>query len=73
MDIFGPRALFAYTAAIQIVFMIYTIHRLTVRAAVPLEERNWRFRPLLRTSAYFSKLAAPPPSDPPKKDRETPR
>jgi MFS family permease len=68
IDHFGPKALFAYTAAIQVVFMIYTLYRLTVRAAVPVEERNWRFRSLLRTSAYFTRLAAPPASERDKKD-----
>lgn len=61
IDQFGPKALFSYTAAIQIVFIAYTIYRLQVREGVPVEERNWRFRSLLRTSAYFQKLAAPPP------------
>ncbi len=70
IDVFGPKALFAYTAAIQIVFMIYTIYRLTVRAGVPPEQRNWRFRSLLRTSAYFTKLAAPPSPDQDKKRPE---
>ena len=69
IDQFGPKALFSYTAAIQIVFIAYTIYRLQVREGVPVEERNWRFRSLLRTSAYFQKLAAPPP---PKKDGQEP-
>lgn len=69
IDQFGPKALFIYTAAIQIAFMLYTIYRLTVRPGVPLEERNWRFRSLLRTSTYFSKLAAPP-ADQGEKDKQ---
>lgn len=69
IDQFGPKALFSYTAAIQIVFIAYTLYRLQVREGVPVEERNWRFRSLLRTSAYFQKLAAPPP---PKKDGPEP-
>ncbi|MCZ7467789.1 MFS transporter [Agrobacterium sp. O3.4] len=69
IDQFGPKALFSYTAAIQIVFIAYTIYRLRVREGVPVEERNWRFRSLLRTSAYFQKLAAPMP---PKKDGTEP-
>ncbi|WP_262525211.1 MFS transporter [Agrobacterium tumefaciens] len=69
IDAFGPKALFAYTAAIQIVFIAYTIHRLRVREGVPVEERNWRFRSLLRTSAYFQKLATP---GRPKDDSEKP-
>lgn len=70
IDQFGPKALFSYTAAIQIVFIAYTIYRLRVREGVPVEERNWRFSSLLRTSAYFQKLAAP---SPPKKDGPTPK
>ncbi|UXS38987.1 MFS transporter [Agrobacterium tumefaciens] len=69
IDQFGPKALFSYTAAIQIVFIAYTIYRLQVREGVPVEERNWRFSSLLRTSAYFQKLAAAPP---PKKDEPEP-
>ncbi|MBB2904691.1 MFS family permease [Rhizobium sp. RAS22] len=69
IDQFGPKALFSYTAAIQIVFIAYTIYRLQVREGVPLEERNWRFSSLLRTSAYFQKLAAPAP---PKKNGSEP-
>ncbi|MCZ4430752.1 MFS transporter [Agrobacterium sp. SOY23] len=69
IDQFGPKALFSYTAAIQIVFIAYTIYRLQVREGVPVEERNWRFSSLLRTSAYFQKLAAAPP---PKKDGQEP-
>ncbi|MFK3778548.1 MFS transporter [Agrobacterium sp. NPDC089420] len=69
IDQFGPKALFSYTAAIQVVFIGYTLYRLRVREGVPVEDRNWRFRSLLRTSAYFQKLAAP---NPPKKDRPEP-
>ncbi|UXT48511.1 MFS transporter [Agrobacterium tumefaciens] len=69
IDQFGPKALFSYTAAIQVVFIAYTIYRLQVREGVPVEERNWRFRSLLRTSAYFQKLAAPAA---PKKDGPEP-
>lgn len=75
IDQFGPKALFSYTAAIQIVFIAYTLYRLQVREGVPVEERNWRFRSLLRTSAYFQKLAAPTPpqkADHPKKDEPEP-
>lgn len=75
IDQFGPKALFSYTAAIQVVFIAYTIYRLQVREGVPVEERNWRFRSLLRTSAYFQKLAAPaapkkngPEPNPPEKN-----
>lgn len=70
IDLYGPKALFIYTAAVQILFIGYTIYRLRMRAGVPVEERNWRFRALLRTSAYFSKLAAPAPKSPDKSDQE---
>ncbi|WCJ63417.1 MFS transporter [Agrobacterium tumefaciens] len=72
IDQFGPKALFSYTAAIQIVFIAYTIYRLRVREGVPVEERNWRFSSLLRTSAYFQKLAAPPPTKNDGKDPDPP-
>jgi MFS family permease len=70
IDIYGPKALFIYTAAVQVVFIIYTIYRLQMRPGVPVEERNWRFRALLRTSAYFSKLAAQPPKSRDKNDKD---
>ncbi|MDX3927218.1 MAG: MFS transporter [Shinella sp.] len=57
LDIFGAQALFIYTAAILVAFMIYTAMRMTARPAVPAEERHNRFRSLLRTSAFFNKLA----------------
>lgn len=70
IDMFGPKALFIYTAAVQILFIAYTIYRLRIRAGVPVEERQWRFRSLLRTSAYFSKLATPPPKSSDKTENE---
>ncbi|MNE45894.1 hypothetical protein D3C80_1402070 [compost metagenome] len=70
IDMYGPKALFIYTAAVQILFIAYTIYRLRTRAGVPVEERNWRFRALLRTSAYFSKLAGPAPKSPDKNENE---
>ncbi|MBB4954331.1 MFS family permease [Agrobacterium vitis] len=60
LDHFGPRALFFYTAIVLGLFIAYTTLRMTVRGAVPTETRRHRFRSLLRTSAYFSKLATPP-------------
>jgi MFS family permease len=65
LDKFGPQALFIYTSVIMTGFLIYTLYRISERATVPAGERQWRFRSLLRTSAYFSRLAAPPaePSD----------
>ncbi|QRM56873.1 MFS transporter [Sinorhizobium sp. BG8] len=57
LDHFGPQALFIYTAVILVAFMAYTALRMTARAPVPAEARSGRFRNLLRTSAFFTKLA----------------
>ncbi|MND66833.1 putative MFS-type transporter YcaD [compost metagenome] len=59
----GPRAFFAYTSFIFAGFLIFTIMRMGVRPPVPPSERHSRFRALLRTSAYFNRLAAPPEKD----------
>ncbi len=60
MDAFGPHALFAYTIVVLTFFVAYTLARIRARDAVPTEKRRMRFRSLLRTSAFFSKLATPP-------------
>ena len=60
LDIFGPPALFIYTAAVLAAFMLYTLQRMMARGAVPTGERSMRFRNLLRTSSFFNKLAARP-------------
>ncbi|MGL3606698.1 MFS transporter [Rhizobium sp. G187] len=60
MDAFGPHALFAYVIVVLAFFAAYTIARITIRDAVPTEKRRMRFRSLLRTSTYFSRLATPP-------------
>ncbi|MCO6177808.1 MFS transporter [Ciceribacter sp. RN22] len=60
LDHFGPQALFIYTTVVLGVFMVYTLLRMTVREGVPATSRRPRFRNLLRTSTFFSKLAAPP-------------
>lgn len=60
LDIFGPQALFIYTAAVLAAFMLYTLLRMTARGAVPAGARRMRFRNLLRTSSFFNKLAAAP-------------
>lgn len=60
LDHFGPQALFIYTTVVLGVFMVYTLLRMTVREGVPATPRRPRFRNLLRTSTFFSKLAAPP-------------
>ncbi|WEZ83855.1 MFS transporter [Rhizobium sp. 32-5/1] len=60
LDIFGPQALFIYTAAVLAAFMLYTVQRMMARDGVPAGERRMRFRNLLRTSSFFNKLAAAP-------------
>ena len=59
LQVFGPQALFLYTAVVLLAFMAYTALRMNVRPAVPAGERRSRFRNLLRTSFFFNKLAAP--------------
>ncbi len=58
LDYYGAPALFIYTAAVQILFMAYTVHRMFIRPPVPGETRKGRFVALLRTSAFFNRLAA---------------
>jgi MFS family permease len=60
MDAFGPHALFAYVIVVLTFFVAYTLARIRARDAVPTEKRRMRFRSLLRTSTFFSKLATPP-------------
>ena len=60
MEAFGPHALFAYVIVVLTFFAAYTLARIRARDAVPTEQRRMRFRSLLRTSTYFSKLATPP-------------
>ena len=59
IELFGPRALFLYTAVVLVAFMAYTVLRMRVRPAVPAgDRRRSRFMSLLRTSSFFNKLAA---------------
>jgi MFS family permease len=58
LEYYGPRAFFAYTSFIFLGFLVFTIRRMGVRPPVPPSERRSRFRALLRTSAYFNRLAA---------------
>lgn len=58
LEYYGPQALFMYTSAVLIGFMLYTLRRMAARPAIPADERRWRFRALLRTSAYFNRLAS---------------
>lgn len=63
LQYYGPRAFFLYTSFIFAGFLIFTLRRMQARPAVPAEQRTRRFRALLRTSAYFNKLAAPADKD----------
>jgi MFS family permease len=63
LEYYGPRAFFLYTSFIFAGFMLFTIRRMKARASVPPAQRKWRFRSLLRTSAYFNRLAAPADKD----------
>ena len=66
LEYYGPEAFFIYTSVIFAGFAVFTMLRMGTRPPVPPEERPRRFRSLLRTSAYFNKLAAPPdPEDRP--------
>ncbi|MFC6445454.1 MFS transporter [Shinella zoogloeoides] len=58
LQVFGPQALFLYTAVVLVAFMAYTVLRMSARPAVPAGARHSRFRNLLRTSFFFNKLAA---------------
>lgn len=60
MDAFGPHALFAHVIVVLTFFAAYTLARIRARDAVPTDKRRMRFRSLLRTSTFFSKLATPP-------------
>ncbi|MGK6312812.1 MFS transporter [Neorhizobium sp. DT-125] len=63
LEYYGPRAFFLYTSFIFMGFLIFTVRRMRARPSVPPSERPSRFRSLLRTSAYFNKLASPPDKD----------
>ena len=63
LEYYGPQAFFAYTSFIFLGFMIFTLRRMRARPSVPPSQRTWCFRALLRTSAYFNKLAGPPDKD----------
>ncbi|CCF18898.1 MFS permease [Pseudorhizobium banfieldiae] len=60
LEYYGPDVFFIYTSVIFAGFAVFTLRRMGTRPPVPPEERPRRFRALLRTSAYFNKLAAPP-------------
>ncbi len=60
LEYYGPASFFLYPSIVFMAFGLFTMKRIGTRPAVPPEERPRRFRSLLRTSAYFNKLAAPP-------------
>ena len=70
LDMFGPSALFVYTAIVLFVFMAYTALRMTARGPVPADERGGRFRALLRTSFFFNKLADAEKTRPATRERD---
>jgi MFS family permease len=64
----GPQVFFIYTSFIFMGFLVYTVMRMRTRPAVPPPERPGRFRALLRTSAYFNRLAGAPSDERRKSD-----
>ena len=59
MEIFGPSALFAFNAAVYLIFIFIVLYRMQARSGVPAERRG-RFIALLRTSTVFARLAGRP-------------
>jgi MFS family permease len=60
LQFIGPQVFFIYTSFIFTGFLFYTVVRMRARSAVPPEARPGRFRALLRTSAYFNRMAGAP-------------
>jgi MFS family permease len=56
MEWFGPRYLFAFSAAIYAALIAIIVHRMVTRGSVPADQRG-RFTALLRTSTAFARLA----------------
>ncbi|MCY1663973.1 MFS transporter [Rhizobium sp. SL86] len=63
LQFIGPQVFFVYTSFIFAGFLFYTLVRMRTRPAIPPAERPGRFRALLRTSAYFNRLAGAPSDD----------
>jgi MFS family permease len=63
LQYYGARAFFLYTSFIFAGFLIFTLRRMRARPSVPPAQRTSRFHALLRTSAYFNRLAAPADKD----------
>ncbi|OLP59967.1 MFS transporter [Xaviernesmea oryzae] len=73
IDHFGSRALFLYMAVILALFLAYTLRRMGQREGVPTNKRRFRFRALLRMSAYFNRLPARPEGEPPPPRQNQPK
>lgn len=56
MEWIGPQALFLFSAAVYVVFIVLILWRMRARSPAPDEERG-RFTALLRTSTIFARLA----------------
>ncbi|WP_340037711.1 MFS transporter [Aminobacter sp. Piv2-1] len=56
MESYGPHSLFAFSAAVYVVFIAVIVYRMGVRSAVPAGHRS-RFFGLLRTSPIFARFA----------------
>lgn len=60
LQFIGPSVFFIYTSFIFMGFLFFTLVRMKARKAVPPLQRPGRFRALLRTSAYFNRMAGSP-------------
>lgn len=56
MQLFGPSALFMFSALVYAIFILVILYRMRVRSGVPAGNRS-RFTALLRTSTIFARLA----------------
>lgn len=56
MERFGPHSLFAFSAAVYVLFVAVIVYRMGVRSPVPAGHRR-RFFALLRTSPIFARFA----------------
>lgn len=56
MESYGPHSLFAFSAAVYVVFIAVIVYRMGVRSPVPAGHRS-RFFGLLRTSPIFARFA----------------
>jgi MFS family permease len=56
MELYGPQALFLFSATVYAIFIVIILYRMGVRPSVPASRRG-HFIALLRTSTIFSRLA----------------